>query len=146
MSFLSLLGKPLVPPSLSSAYQQQAKQNLADAQAAFASEPTLDNTIWLGRRLAYLFHLQEALDVFTEGLTRFPNAHQLYRHRGHRYISTRQFTKAIADFEQAASLAVDKPVEVEPDGIPNRLNQPTSTSHFNIWYHLGLAYYLTGAI
>lgn len=143
MSFTSLLGKPLTPPTLPPAYQQKVTQNLADAQTNFAENPNLDNTIWLGRRLAYLFHLQEAIDVFTEGLTRFPNAHELYRHRGHRYISTRQFTKAIADFEQAATLAKGRPVKVEPDGIPNRLNQPTSTSHFNIWYHLGLAYYLT---
>jgi len=33
---------------------------------------------------------------------------------------------------------------VEPDGIPNALNIPTSTLQSNIWYHLGLAYYLKG--
>ncbi|MEM7112470.1 MAG: hypothetical protein AAF614_08555 [Chloroflexota bacterium] len=143
-SITSLLGEVLTPPNLSAAYQTQAEQNLDAAQTAFAANANLENTVWLGRRLAYLFYLQQAIDVYSEGLTRFPDAHQLYRHRGHRYISTRQFDKAIADFEAAARLAADRPVEVEPDGIPNRLNQPTSTSHFNIWYHLGLSYYLTG--
>jgi tetratricopeptide (TPR) repeat protein len=34
--------------------------------------------------------------------------------------------------------------EVEPDGQPNALGIPTSTLHFNIWYHYGLAHYLKG--
>ena len=29
-----------------------------------------------------------------------------------------------------------------PDGMPNAKNIPTSTLQSNIWYHLGLAYYL----
>jgi tetratricopeptide (TPR) repeat protein len=33
---------------------------------------------------------------------------------------------------------------VEPDGLPNSRNTPTSTRHSNIWYHLGLARYLLG--
>lgn len=32
--------------------------------------------------------------------------------------------------------------EFEPDGIPNALNPPLTLPHRNIWYHLGLAYYL----
>ena len=37
-----------------------------------------------------------------------------------------------------------KPDEIEPDGLPNAKNIPTSTLQSNIWYHLGLAYYLKG--
>ncbi len=33
---------------------------------------------------------------------------------------------------------------MEPDGLPNEQNKPRSTLHTNIWYHLGLAHYLTG--
>ena len=138
----SLLGH-LLPPLPAS---EAAQANLAQAQTNFATDPTLDNTIWLGRRLAYVGQLAEAIQVYSDGLKRFPQSHQLYRHRGHRYISTRQFALAVADFERAAVLATGQPVEVEPDGIPNRLNQPTSNGHFNIWYHLGLAYYLTGQL
>ena len=36
------------------------------------------------------------------------------------------------------------PDEIEPDGAPNPAGKPRSTLQFNIWYHLGLAYYLTG--
>ena len=52
------------------------------------------------------------------------------------------FPSATADFEKAASLIADQPDEVEQDGLPNALNIPTSTLQSNIWYHLGLAYYL----
>jgi len=34
--------------------------------------------------------------------------------------------------------------EVEPDGLPNAFDVPTSTLQSNIWYHLGLARYLQG--
>ena len=37
-----------------------------------------------------------------------------------------------------------RPDEIEPDGLPNTRNIPTSTLQSNIWYHLGLAYYLRG--
>ena len=32
----------------------------------------------------------------------------------------------------------------EPDGAPNAAGIPLTTLHGNIWYHLGLAYYLNG--
>jgi hypothetical protein len=66
----------------------------------------------------------------------------MYRHRGHRYISTRQYDKAIADLEKAVTLIDGQADETEPDGLPNSRNIPLSTLHGNIWYHLGLAYYL----
>ena len=66
----------------------------------------------------------------------------MYRHRGHRYISIREFDRAIADLEQAAKLIAGKQNEMEPDGQPNAQNIPVSSRHGNIWYHLGLAYYL----
>ena len=68
----------------------------------------------------------------------------MYRHRGHRYITTRQFDKARADFERAAALIRNTADSIEPDGAPNPAGQPRSTLHFNIWYHLGLTYYLQG--
>ena len=140
----SLFGQPLSPPEMSATARERAEANLASAQANFLAEPSLENTIWYGRRLAYLFRFEEAFKVYGEGIERFPDSHELLRHRGHRFISTRQFDRAIQDFAKAAQMAADKPVEVEPDGSPNRLNQPVSNSHFNIWYHLGLSFYLTG--
>ncbi len=104
----------------------------------------LDNIIWLGRRLAYLTRYEEAIKIYTKGIKRHPKSPELYRHRGHRYISTRQLDKAIADFAKAAKLAEGRLIEIEPDGIPNELNQPLSNLHFNIYYHWALAYYLKG--
>jgi tetratricopeptide (TPR) repeat protein len=56
----------------------------------------------------------------------------------------RCFDNAISDLERAAELIKGKPDEIEPDGLPNSRNVPTSTLQSNIWYHLGLAYYLKG--
>lgn len=100
--------------------------------------------IWYGRRMAYLGRYQEAIEIFSEGIERFPQSPELYRHRGHRYITVRQFGKAIRDFEQAAVLAEGLPVTIEPDGIPNKLNIPLSNLQFNIYYHWALAHYLKG--
>jgi tetratricopeptide (TPR) repeat protein len=66
----------------------------------------------------------------------------MYRHRGHRYITLRQFDNAIADLQHAADLTRGQRDEVEPDGAPNAYNIPTSTLQSNIWYHLALAHYL----
>lgn len=117
----------------------------AVAHIEFKANPqNLDNIIWYGRRLAYQTKYADAIKVYTEGIKRFPKSPELYRHRGHRYISTRKLDKAIADFEIAAKLAEGRKIEIEPDGIPNKLNQPLSSLQFNIYYHWALAYYLKG--
>jgi tetratricopeptide (TPR) repeat protein len=56
----------------------------------------------------------------------------------------RLFRLAIDDFEKASEYMQLAPDEVEPDGIPNPRGVPVSTLYFNVWYHLGLAYYLEG--
>jgi tetratricopeptide (TPR) repeat protein len=76
------------------------------------------------------------------GIEKYPKEARFYRHRGHRYISSRQYDKAITDYEKAVTLIEGKEDQVEKDGLPNSKNLPLSTLHGNIWYHLGLAYYL----
>ncbi len=136
---ISLLGAVLESPPPGAA----ALASYEQARRDFDTSPTEDHYIWLGRRAGYLGRYREAIDVYTRGLETFPDSYRLYRHRGHRYISIRQFGRAIADFERAAALAKDRPFEVEPDGAPNKAGVPVSNTHFNIYYHLGLAYYLT---
>jgi tetratricopeptide (TPR) repeat protein len=85
-----------------------------------------------------------AIKIFSDGAKLFPADARFLRHRGHRYITLRCFDDAIRDFEAAAKLIKGKPDEVEPDGLPNAQGIPTSTLQSNIWYHLGLAYYLKG--
>lgn len=132
-----------VAPQLSSATRAEYEKKRTDALSAYRERPNdADAAIWLGRRTAYLGEYKAAIKVFTEGIGRFPNDARMYRHRGHRFITLRCFDDAIADLEKAAKLIKGIADEVEPDGMPNAKNIPTSTLQSNIWYHLGLAYYL----
>ena len=145
LSVTSLLGRELIPPVFSPDRLEALEANYDEAKARYLSRPdNADNIIWLGRRAGYLWRYQEAIDVFSEGIDKFPDDPRMYRHRGHRYITVRRFDDAIADFERAVALIDGKPDEVEPDGAPNAAGIPTSTLHTNIWYHLGLAHYLKG--
>jgi dipeptidyl aminopeptidase/acylaminoacyl peptidase/Flp pilus assembly protein TadD len=141
----SLLGEPLYRPTAAPAARARQEGQLAEARAAYDRTPqNADSIIWLGRRIAYLGRFNEAIAIFTEGATKHPNDARMYRHRGHRYITVRKLDLAIADFEKAAALVKGKADEIEPDGQPNARGIPTSTLQSNIWYHLGLAYYLRG--
>ena len=140
----SLAGKPLMVPA-TIANQQKLDADLAQAEKTLAANPKdAEAIIWVGRRLGYLWRYHDAITMFTQGIALFPDNPKFYRHRGHRYITTRQFAKAQADFERAAGLIKGKPDEIEPDGAPNPAGKPRSTLQFNIWYHLGLAAYLQG--
>lgn len=142
---LSLLGEPLTPPEITGERLEQLTANLEAAQADYDANPeSADAAIWLGRRLAYLGRYRDAIDVYTTGIERHPEDARLFRHRGHRWVTLREFDKAIIDFSRAAELVAGTEDQVEPDGQPNALGIPTSTLQFNIWYHLGLAYYLKG--
>ncbi len=143
---VSLLGAPLVPPPIASEEtRQRLEANLAAAQAAYDQAPQeADSIIWLGRRQAYLGRYRQAIETFTRGIALHPDDARLYRHRGHRYITVRQFDDAIRDLDRAAQLVRGTPDEVEPDGAPNASNIPTSTLQSNIFYHLALAHYLKG--
>ena len=132
-------------PQVSAETRKEMEARLDEARRHFEAKPNEPGArIWLGRRLAYLGRFSDAIEVYSEGIKKFPWDPRFYRHRGHRYITLRKFDLAIDDFEKAAKLIKGKPDEVEPDGQPNVRNIPTSTLHFNIWYHLGLAHYLTG--
>ena len=133
-----------VKPPLSAEARREFEAKLAEARANFAKQPNADNLIWLGRRTAYLGRYKEAISIYSDGIKEFPKDGRLYRHRGHRFITLRCFDEAIADFQKAAKLIKGKPDEVEPDGLPNARNIPTSTLQSNVWYHLGLAHYLKG--
>lgn len=142
---MSLDGKPLYPMEAATDTQRSRDSLLTLAQRNYELDSSkLENLIWVGRRLAYMNRYREAIDLYTKGLEKFPDSPELYRHRGHRYISTRHFDEAIADFEKAAALVKNKPVTIELDGIPNKMNKPLSSLQFNIWYHWALAYYLKG--
>lgn len=122
----------------------RADSNVVTAEAALRQDSSEENFIWYGRRLGYVQRMDDAIAAFTAGLVHYPGSWKLLRFRGHRFISTRQFARAIEDLEKAADLMNGQRAETEPDGEPNALNIPLSTYQYNVWYHLGLAHYLTG--
>lgn len=114
------------------------------SQAALDDSLHIQHLIWQGRLTAYEGNYWEAIEFFTDAIEQYPEDPRLYRHRGHRYITVRDFDKAIQDFIRAAELFQGNDDITEPDGLPNAENQPLSSLQTNTWYHLGLAYYLKG--
>ena len=61
--------------------------------------------------LGYLYievgRFRGAIDLYSRGLEAYPESFRLLRHRGHRYLNTRQLEPAIADLERALTLIGD---------------------------------------
>ena len=132
-------------PLLSDSIKKVFEANMRSAEKKYKADSTNDEQIiWYGRRLAYLGKYKEAIDIYTKGIDLHPNNARFYRHRAHRYITLRCYENAIDDLKKAVELTRDQVDEIEQDGIPNAKNLPTSTLQTNIYYHLGLAYYLKG--
>lgn len=140
----SLLGEPLFPAVSPETIETQTRL-LDQAQAELNADPdNADALIWVGRRHAYMAQYRTAINIYTQGMRQHPEDARFLRHRGHRYISVRELDNAIADLERAAALIAGTADAVEPDGLPNARGIPTSSLHYNIWYHLGLTRYLLG--
>lgn len=102
------------------------KGEIAAAERKLAADPkNIDLLIALGRAQANVWRYNDAIETYTRGIKIAPDDARLYRHRGHRYISTRQFDKAVTDMARAAKL---------------------NDKDFDIWYHLALAHYLKGQL
>jgi tetratricopeptide (TPR) repeat protein len=97
---------------------------IANADAALAADPKNVDLILAAARardVALQFHA--AIEVYSRGLAIAPADVRLLRFRGHRYISVRQFDRAVADLQRAVALA---------------------PSSFDVAYHLALAHYMRG--
>ncbi|MEL6863286.1 MAG: tetratricopeptide repeat protein [Bacteroidota bacterium] len=135
----SLSGKAFYAPTPSA----KLLEKLATRQKAYEAQPQdVEALIWYGRFLAYAGDYNAAIELYSKGIAQFPEDSRLYRHRGHRYISSRKFEAAIKDLTKAGQLIEGQENSMEPDGMPNAQNIPVSSRHGNIWYHLGLAHYL----
>lgn len=140
---ISLLGDSL-NTTIDSVAQKSQLNKLQEAEEAYLENSSLENLIWIGRREAYLSRYDLAIRTFTKAISEYPEAFEPFRHRGHRYISIRKFDEAIQDFYRASGLMEGSEIQIEEDGMPNKLNIPLSNIQFNVWYHLGLAHYLKG--
>ena len=97
---------------------------IARAESALASDPrNIDRIIALGIAQSGVRQYREAIETFTRGLQIAPNNALLYRWRGHRYLSTRQFDRAMNDLTRGARL---------------------DSTIYGIWYHLGIVRFTKG--
>ena len=99
-------------------------EQIAAAAAETAAHPD-DGGAWMrrGHALARLSLMREAEECYAMAIACDPFHWEYYRHRAHRFLSCWRFQDAAADFT-----------------IASRLNP----QDWNVWYHLGLSWYLLG--
>ena len=97
---------------------------VARAESALAAEPrNVARIIQLGVAQSGARQFREAIRTFTRGLTIEPNNAMLYRWRGHRYLSVREFDRAMSDLTHGFEL---------------------DSTNYGILYHLGIVRYARG--
>lgn len=97
---------------------------IAEADAALAEEPgNVDLIIAAGRIRRNFWQYRQAIDLYTQAIELAPEDWRPYRFRGHRHISVREFDRAVTDLERARELA---------------------PMNWDVAYHLGLAYFVSG--
>lgn len=106
-------------------YRSQADTGpVARAQAALAADPrNVDLIIRLGTAQSGARQFREAIETFSRGLDVAPNNALLLRWRGHRYLSVRDFDRAMEDLTRGSRL---------------------DSTIYGIWYHLGVLRYQRG--
>lgn len=121
------------------------EKDLEIAKATMEIAPEREESYhWLGRRYGYLGRNAEAIEVFSEGLKKFPDSYRLYRYRGRHLARNYQWEQAINDYRKALELMEDEPDRYEPNGIPNALDLTISTFKQNVPYYLGQTSMATG--
>ena len=97
---------------------------VARAQAALAADPrNVARFIDLGVAQSAVRQFREAISTFTRGLAIAPNDAMLHRWRGHRYLSVREFDRALADLTRGFRL---------------------DSTNYGILYHLGVTRFALG--
>lgn len=97
---------------------------IARAESALASDArNIELIIQLGVAQSGARQFREAIETFTRGLTIAPNNPLLLRWRGHRYLSVREFDRAMDDLTRGSRL---------------------DSTIYGIWYHLGIVRYSGG--
>lgn len=141
----TLIGTPLRDPDWSPETRARLEKDVEIARAVLAIAPEReDSWIWLGRRLAYLNRFDEAIDVFTQGLERFPDSYRLLRFRGRKLARARRFDEALADYTRGIALAEHVQDSYEPDGLVNARHQFLGSYRSNLHYYHGQTSWAVG--
>ena len=94
---------------------------IARAESALAADPrNVARIIELGVAQSGVRQYRQAIETFTRGLAVAPDDAMLYRWRGHRYLSVREFDRALEDLTHGSQL---------------------DSTNYGIWYHLGIVRY-----
>ena len=97
---------------------------IARAERALAAEPrNVERIIQLGVAQSGVRQFREAIQTFTRGIAIAPNDPMLYRWRGHRYLSVRDFDHAMADLTHGFRL---------------------DSTNYGVLYHLGIVRFVRG--
>ena len=114
---ISLLGEPLFA-------REDTTGEIARADSALATAPgDVERIIAAARVRRNWWQYRDEMALYTRAIERAPNDWRPWRYRGHRYISVREFDHAIRDLERARELA---------------------PLNWDVSYHLGLAYFVSG--
>ncbi len=113
----SLLGEQLFA-------KEDTLGEIAAADSALALAPDdIELLIAAGRARRNSWHYRDEMAIYTKVIGMAPDDWRPWRFRGHRYISVREFDNAIRDLEKAQELA---------------------PFNWDVSYHLGLAYFVSG--
>ncbi len=113
-----------VSPSGVTYFAQADTGAVVQAESALAREPrNPDRILQLERAQAAARQYREAIATLTKAIAAIPANALLYVDRGHRYISVREFARALADLQRAAAL---------------------DSSVYDAWYHLGVVRFVQG--
>lgn len=133
VSAIALLPAPVAAPAQSLQYRSPAGVEyraqhdtgaIARAESALAADPrNVTRLIQLGVAQSGVRQYREAIQTFTRGLGIAPNDPLLYRWRGHRYLSVREFDRALDDLTRGSRL---------------------DSLNYGIWYHLGIVRFARG--
>lgn len=134
---ISFSGKPLYSKPAEPIALRKSDSTIAAIKNK--GELSEDDYVDIGKFLVATARYKQAVENYTEGLTKFSKSYKLLRNRGHRFITLRQLENAIADLTKAEEL-----IRTEPDIMEYGLDgKPTATVRHQIWYHLGVYHYLT---
>jgi len=116
-----------------------AKSDSVIASIRQKTSLTEDDFVEIGKQLAATSRYQAAIENYTEGLALYPNSYKLLRNRGHRFITVRLLNRAYTDLSQAEVLLRNETNDVMETGLDGK---PTATVRHQVWYHLGVYYFL----